>query len=194
MIKSLILGLAVFGTITLCQSSSAGPVGFGAHAGFGNYSATFMDVTGSEGQITFGTHLKFNSPMGLGFEGTVDFWRWSEDILGVEASLTDIPIGGNVTWSYAPPNSPLTLNFGGSSALHMLKSEVTALGVSASISESHFGVGPIASAEYQASPTLGFFTQLKYHFLLGEVFQDPVTGEGTKYNTLYILGGLTFYP
>jgi outer membrane scaffolding protein for murein synthesis (MipA/OmpV family) len=178
------------------MSASAGPVGIGAHAGFGNYSATFMDVTGSEGQITFGTHLKFNSPMGIGLEGTFDYWKWSEsdEVLGFESSFTDIPIGVNVLWGYSPPKSPLTLNFGGSSAIHLLKSEVTISGVSVSESESHFGVGPVASAEYKATPTISFLGQFKYHFLLGDAFKDPITDEGTKYNTLYILGGFTFYP
>ncbi len=194
MSKGLIFSLTLIGTMALCASVSAGPVGIGAHAGFGNYSATYMDVTGSEGQITFGTHLKFNSPMGIGLEGTFDYWRWSEDMLGVEASLTDIPIGVNVLWSYSPPKSPLTLNFGGSSALHLLKTEVTALGLSVSESESHFGVGPIASVEYKVGPTFSVNGQFKYHFLLGDVFKDPITDEGIKYNTLYILGGLTFYP
>ena len=192
MVKSLLLTITVIGTIALCQSSSAGPVGIGAHVGFGNYTATYMGQTDTEGQITFGTHLKFSSPMGLDIEGSIDFWRWSEDTVGLEVSLTDIPIGGNVTWSYSLPNFPLSLHFGGSGALHLLKAEATVLGITVSESESHFGIGPVASAEYKASPALGFFGQVKYHFLFGEVF--PVAGEGTKYNTLYILGGLTFYP
>ena len=172
----------------------AGPVGFGGHAGFGSYSATYMDVTGSEGQVTFGTHLNFNSPMGIGLQGSVDFWRWSEsdEVLGMEVSLTDIPITGNVTYNYSIPNAPLSLWIGGSAALHMLKSEVTASGLSVSQTESHFGVGPVASAEYSISPNLGLFSQFKYHFLLGDAFK--VGTEGITYKTLYFLGGLTYYP
>lgn len=99
-----------------------------------------------------------------------------------------------MTWSHELSNSPITVTFGGSSALHLLKSEATVLGITASTSETLIRIGPVASAEYKATQSIGFNTQFKYHFLQGEAFQDPITGEGTNYNTLYVLGGITLYP
>jgi len=154
-----------------------GPKGVGAFLGYVN--PEHVDATlGFGAVVDMGTVM----PM-LGVDIEALYWSKSWDGAGFESSVKDIAISVHGKYRFPMPNSPVKPYAGGGPGIHFLKadSEWSLLGQtqSSSSSDTKFGFDLLGGGEYEASPQIDVFAEVRFSLV-------------SDFNQFSILGGAKF--
>jgi opacity protein-like surface antigen len=161
-----------FGSTSFAQMM-LGPKGVGAFAGY-------VKPEDVDGTIGFGALVDMGTLMpmlGVELEGL--YWSKSEGEGAAEASLRDIAISAHGKYRFPMPASPVKPYVGGGPGLHFLKAEVEFLGEKVSDTDTKFGFDLLGGGEYEASPQIDVFAELRYSLV-------------SDFNQFSIFGGAKF--
>jgi opacity protein-like surface antigen len=168
--------LLAFSSTALAQMM-LGPKGVGAFAGY-------VKPEDVDGTIGFGAFVDMGTVMpmlGVELEGL--YWSKSWTGTGFESSLKDIAISAHGKYRFPMPTSPVKPYLGGGPGLHFLKAEMefSLMGetYSGSSSDTKFGFDLLGGGEYEASPQIDVFAELRFS-LVSHFNQFSIFG-GAKY-------------
>jgi len=179
--KFLILLPIAFLVLTFSSTSFAqmmlGPKGVGAFLGYVN--PEHVDAT-----IGFGAFVDMGTVMpmlGVELEGL--YWSKSEGPSGAKATLRDIAISAHAKYRFPMPASPVKPYVGGGPGIHFLKAEAEwswfGQTQSSSSSDTKFGFDLLGGGEYEASPQIDVFAEVRFSLV-------------SDFNQFSILGGAKF--
>lgn len=154
-----------------------GPKGVGAFLGYVN--PEHVDAT-----LGFGAFVDMGTVMpmlGVELEGL--YWSKSWDELGFESSVKDIAISAHAKYRFPMPRSPVKPYVGGGPGIHFLKAEAEwswfGETQSSSSSDTKFGLDLLGGGEYEASPQIDVFAEVRFSLV-------------SDFNQFSIFGGAKF--
>jgi opacity protein-like surface antigen len=153
----------------------------GAHGGYASYSCAGT----SNGGMDFGANANVSAGPLLSVQLIADYFTYSETIEGTNAEVksTDIPIGIHMLYGVSLPGSPIKPYAGVGPSIHLISGETTISDSTSETSDTKFGIGGVAGAEFKMMPKIALFFEIRDHIIFTDV-------ENT--NALYILGGVNF--
>lgn len=165
-----------FGSTSFAQMM-LGPKGVGAFAGY-------VKPENIDGTFGFGAFVDMGTLMpmlSVELEGLYWSKSWTEtNILGdFDFTLRDIAISGHVKYRFPMPQSPVKPYVGGGPGIHLLKSEWETHVGSGDDSNTKFGFDLLGGGEYEASPQIDVFAEIRYSLV-------------SDFNQFSIFGGAKF--
>ena len=153
-----------FITMILLIVALAGTAAAKSNLGFYSFGAKVGFVKPEDIDGTFGLGLQANfgtlSPQ-LALEGFFEYWGKSYDVLGADASFTDLVFGGMLKY-YFDINSNIKPYTEGALALHFGRAKVENAGFSASDTEMDIGIHIGGGVEMPLSDQMIGFGEVKY--------------------------------
>jgi opacity protein-like surface antigen len=173
--------LAIVFSAVPCGAIGLLSVTGGAHGGYASYSCAGT----SNGGMDFGVNANVSAGFLVSFQVFADYFTYSETFEGTENEykFTDIPIGVHMLYGVSLPGSPIKPYVGAGPSIHLMSGESTVSGSTTETSDTKFGIGGVAGAEFNMTPKIGLFFELRDHIVFTDV-------ENT--NALYVLGGVNF--
>jgi hypothetical protein len=171
-----VLGVAAF---SLGDATAASPLrSVGIQAGY-------VSPENIDGTWTVGFGLDFGLPVtNLYVQPFLGYWNYSETVFGLEASITDWTIGGNLKY-VIPTSAPKVRPFvAGGAAVHMLNAStegsILSVPVSIDVSDNQFGFQAGGGLIVDASPRVSIIGSGFYHIV--ENYNQWMVGGGVQIN------------
>ena len=131
--KKLIAMVAIVGVVALAGTAHAGGVGLRAVG----IDAGYVSPDNIDGTWTAGFNMDFGVPMAnVYFQPFVNYWKFTETVLSIDASLADIAYGASVKY-IIPTAAPTVQPFvGAGAAAHRLTAAIDGFG---DVTDTKFG-------------------------------------------------------